>query len=115
MRPRSKIAVATLLALLAAGLVAVFPHDHAPVRAQAADARHGHAPHQDSRLERHGLPARGSECAICFFQRVLSQAPTASDLAGSPLLPHAAHTTPSDTIVLVDVACVAEPRGPPRA
>ena len=116
MRPRIHIVAATLLALLAAGLISAFPHDHAPAQAEAVTtARHGHAPHHDSRLERHGLPDQGSDCAICFFQRVLSQAPTAEHHAGPALLPHAPLSIPSDEIVLVDVAFVAEPRAPPVA
>ena len=116
MRPRIHIAVATLLALIAAGLLTVFPHDHVAGAVETASPeQQGHAPHHDSRLEPHGLPAQSSDCAICFFQRVLSHASTADAQTGATVLPFAPLPILSDEIVLADVAFVADPRGPPAA
>jgi hypothetical protein len=114
MKPVHRTVAVVLLALAISSLLGSFPHDHS----RSEDSLSGkeppaHGPHEDARLETDGFQAPETSCAICFFQRILSKAPVSGSQVGAPGLSHAPLSVSSDSTVLVDVAFVAEPRGPP--
>jgi hypothetical protein len=115
---RSQIVLAAVLALLVSGLLGSFPHRHDAATATVTADDHHHATHPPRPVRCLELDDRldtSKPCALCLFQRTVSQARVATAPSADTILTDRGGAHCALPRVAASSVPPGEPRAPPSA
>jgi hypothetical protein len=111
------VLVATVLTMLAAGLLGSFPHGHAAASAAVTAHEHdsgSHPPRPARCLERDERFTGPAACTLCLFQRSVSQGWITPAVSADALFAGGEAVLQVERIVLAGSLSPGDPRAPPK-